>query len=100
MQTTDYAGYIRRAFMDEGLQGVVAKMPLERNFKLDHVKEVHMPAGWPRAICIFISKWAIAISGQHFRRVNFRLTAALRVKVCWSTPGPRRWTGSDCSISA
>ena len=47
MQTTDYAGYIRRAFMDEGLQGIVAKMPLERNFKLDHVKEVHILAGWP-----------------------------------------------------
>lgn len=40
MQTTDYAGYIRRAFMDEGLMGVVAKLPLERNFKLEHVKEV------------------------------------------------------------
>ncbi|KAK9915279.1 hypothetical protein WJX75_007044 [Coccomyxa subellipsoidea] len=40
VETTDYAGYIRRAFMDEGLMGVVAKLPLERNFKLEHVKEV------------------------------------------------------------
>lgn len=28
--------------MDEGLMGVVAKLPLERNFKLEHVKEVHV----------------------------------------------------------
>ena len=41
VQTTDYAGFIRRAFMDEGLMGVVAKLPLERNFKLEHVKEVN-----------------------------------------------------------
>ena len=27
--------------MDEGLMGVVAKLPLERNFKLEHVKEVN-----------------------------------------------------------
>ncbi|EIE26899.1 hypothetical protein COCSUDRAFT_64712 [Coccomyxa subellipsoidea C-169] len=40
VETTDYAGFIRRAFMDEGLMGVVAKLPLERNFKLEHVKEV------------------------------------------------------------
>ncbi|BDA43116.1 Dynamin-2B [Coccomyxa sp. Obi] len=40
VETTDYAGYIRRAFMDEGLMGTVAKLPLERNFKLEHVKEV------------------------------------------------------------
>ena len=40
MQTTDYAGYIRRAFMSEGLMGTVAKLPLERKFKLEHVKEV------------------------------------------------------------
>ena len=33
MQTTDYAGYIRRAFMSEGLMGTVAKLPLERKFK-------------------------------------------------------------------
>ena len=47
MQTTDYAGFIRRAFMDEGLMGVVAKLPLERNFKLEHVKEVEVfPASW------------------------------------------------------
>lgn len=26
--------------MDEGLMGTVAKLPLERNFKLEHVKEV------------------------------------------------------------
>ena len=39
-QSTDYAGYIRRAFTSEGLQGAVQKLPLERNFKLDHVKEV------------------------------------------------------------
>ena len=39
-QTTDYAGFIRRAFMDEGLMGTVAKLPLERKFKLEHVKEV------------------------------------------------------------
>ena len=39
-QTTDYAGYIRRAFMHEGLMGTVAKLPLERKFKLEHVKEV------------------------------------------------------------
>lgn len=25
--------------MDDGLMGVVAKLPLERNFKLEHVKE-------------------------------------------------------------
>ena len=32
--------------MDEGLMGVVAKLPLERNFKLEHVKEVisHQPS--------------------------------------------------------
>lgn len=40
MQTTDYAGYIRRAFMSDGLMGTVAKLPLERKFKLEHVKEV------------------------------------------------------------
>ena len=40
VQTTDYAGYIRRAFMSEGLMGTVAKLPLERKFKLEHVKEV------------------------------------------------------------
>ena len=39
-QSTDYAGYIRRAFTSEGLQGAVQRLPLERNFKLDHVKEV------------------------------------------------------------
>lgn len=39
-QTTDYAGFIRRAFMGDGLMGTVAKLPLERNFKLEHVKEV------------------------------------------------------------
>ncbi|KAK9826828.1 hypothetical protein WJX81_004888 [Elliptochloris bilobata] len=40
IDSTDYAGYIRRAFTSEGLQGAVQKLPLERNFKLDHVKEV------------------------------------------------------------
>ena len=40
VQTTDYAGYIRRAFMADGLMGTVAKLPLERKFKLEHVKEV------------------------------------------------------------
>jgi hypothetical protein len=28
--------------MDEGLMGVVARLPLERSFKLEHVKEVHV----------------------------------------------------------
>jgi hypothetical protein len=45
LQTTDYAGYIRRAFMDEGLMGTVAKLPLERKFKLEHVKEVRVGLG-------------------------------------------------------
>jgi hypothetical protein len=40
LQTTEKAGLIRQAFMGEGLQGAIARMPLERNFKLDHVKEV------------------------------------------------------------
>ena len=60
--------------MDEGLQGVVAKMPLERNFKLDHVKEVHMLAGWPWMTCIHkcihISNFAIADPMQHWSRVD------------------------------
>jgi hypothetical protein len=54
-QTTDYAGYIRRAFMDEGLMGVVAKLPLERNFKLEHVKEVRAPTtpSWCIRLCAY-----------------------------------------------
>ena len=42
--------------MDEGLMGVVAKLPLERNFKLEHVKEVtpgwpsHASAGWQTSV--------------------------------------------------
>lgn len=40
MQKTDYAGVIRKTFQDEGLAGAVSRIPLERKFKLDSVKEV------------------------------------------------------------
>ena len=40
LQKTDYSGLIRRILQDEGLAGAVAKLPLERKFKLDSVKEV------------------------------------------------------------
>lgn len=48
-QSTDYAGYIRRAFASEGLQGAVQRLPLERNFKLDHVKEARARPSRPGA---------------------------------------------------
>ena len=40
LQKTDYAGLIRRTFQDEGLAGAVSKLPLEKKFKLEIVKEV------------------------------------------------------------
>lgn len=44
MQKTDYAGLIRRTWQDEGLAGAVAKLPLERKFKLETVREVRHPS--------------------------------------------------------
>lgn len=40
MQKTDYSGLIRRILQDEGLAGAVQKLPLERKFKLETVKDV------------------------------------------------------------
>lgn len=42
LQKTDYAGLIRRTFQDEGLAGAVSKLPLEKKFKLEIVKEVQI----------------------------------------------------------
>lgn len=40
VQKTDYSGLIRRILQDEGLAGQVQKLPLERKFRLDSVKDV------------------------------------------------------------
>ena len=41
MQTVGYSAMIREAFQgDKGLQGIVKKLPIERQFRLDNVKMV------------------------------------------------------------
>lgn len=41
MQTVGYSAMIREAFQgDKGLQGIVRKLPIERQFRLDNVKMV------------------------------------------------------------
>jgi hypothetical protein len=40
VQKTDYSGMIRKTLQDEGLAGAVQKLPLERKFKLETVREV------------------------------------------------------------
>ena len=41
MQTVGYSAMIREAFQgDKGLQGIVKKLPIERQFRLDNVKTV------------------------------------------------------------
>lgn len=40
VQKTDYSGLIRRTLQNEGLAGAVQKLPLERKFKLETVREV------------------------------------------------------------
>lgn len=51
MQKTDYSGLIRRILQDEGLAGAVAKLPLERKFKLETVKEVRSCASRSLNLC-------------------------------------------------
>ena len=41
MQTVGYSAMIREAFQgDKGLQGIVKKLSIERQFRLDNVKTV------------------------------------------------------------
>lgn len=46
VQSTDYSGFIRREFSDEGLAGKIRMLPLEKHFRLDNVKSVspHAPS--------------------------------------------------------
>ena len=57
--------------MDEGLMGVVAKLPLERNFKLEHVKEVD-PYGLlvPAPSLMLLYKIPACCKMQHCNRMS------------------------------
>lgn len=45
LQTVGYSAMIREAFAgDKGLSGTVRRLPIERQFRLDNVKMVHIPA--------------------------------------------------------
>eukprot|EP00884_Botryococcus_braunii_P013562 jgi/Botrbrau1/22206/Bobra.168_1s0037.1 len=38
VESTDYSGFIRREFSDDGLAGKIRMLPLEKHFRLDNVK--------------------------------------------------------------
>lgn len=43
MQSVDYSAFIRQAFNgDKGLAGAITKLPLEKKFRLQTVKEVRV----------------------------------------------------------
>lgn len=80
MQSVDYSAFIRQAFNgDKGLAGAITKLPLEKKFRLQTVKEVSgfergLHARYMRALQPLIS---CSSSPVEAARIGTHISAAL-----------------------